>query len=132
MKRRKFIQNSGVAAGALLAAPSFFTACSVNDPMSRIGLTTVVFRNRFLSTNPNASGDLLTLEKIPEYYRDRFGIYQPEFWSEHFESREPSYLKELKEAGLIQGTINPPKVRYCIDMENWEEAKALFTNFLNF
>ena len=41
---------------------------------------------------------LLTLEQIPEYYQDRFGIYQPEFWSEHFESREPSYLKYLKKA----------------------------------
>jgi sugar phosphate isomerase/epimerase len=98
MKRRKFIQNSGVAAGALLAAPSFFNACSGNNSMSRIGLTTVVFRNRFLSTNPDASGDLLTLETVPEYFRDRFGIYQPEFWSEHFESTEPSYLKELKMA----------------------------------
>jgi len=98
MKRRKFIQSSGVAAGTLLAAPCFISACSGKDPMSRIGLTTVVFRNRFLSTNPDASGDLLSLEKIPEYFRDRFGIYQPEFWSEHFESREPSYLKELKKA----------------------------------
>lgn len=98
MKRRKFIQNSGVAAGAMLAAPSFITACSSKKPMSRIGLTTVVFRNRFLSTNPDASVDLLTLEKIPEYFQDRFGIYQPEFWSEHFESREPSYLKDLKSA----------------------------------
>ncbi len=98
MKRRKFIQNSGVAAGALLVAPSFFTACSGKDPMSRIGLTTVVFRNRFLSTNPDASGDLLTLEMVPEYFQDRFGIYQPEFWSEHFESRDPSYLKDLKKA----------------------------------
>ena len=98
MKRRNFIQNSGVAAGAMLAAPSFFTACSANDSMSRIGLTTVVFRNRFLSTNPDASGDLLTLETVPEYFQDRFGIYQPEFWSEHFESTEPSYLKELKKA----------------------------------
>jgi sugar phosphate isomerase/epimerase len=66
--------------------------------MSRIGLTTVVFRNRFTTTNPDATGNLLSLEQVPEYFRDRFGIYQPEFWSEHFESREPSYLKELKQA----------------------------------
>lgn len=98
MKRRHFIQRTGVAAGAMLAAPSVFTSCAGSDPMSRIGLTTVVFRTRFQNTNPDASGDLLTLEKIPEFYQDRFGIYQCEFWSEHFESREPSYLKELKAA----------------------------------
>lgn len=36
------------------------------------------------------------------------------------------HLSELKEAGLIQGTIEPPKVKYCINPENWEAAKALF------
>jgi sugar phosphate isomerase/epimerase len=99
MKRRYFIQRTGVAAGAMLAAPSVFQACAGgSDPMARIGLTTVTFRKRFISTNPDASGNLLTLEKIPEFFRDRFGIYQPEFWSEHFESRSPAYLKELKAA----------------------------------
>lgn len=40
------------------------------------------------------------------------------------------HLKELKDAGLIQGSIQPPKVRYCIDPENWKKAKKLFDNFL--
>lgn len=39
------------------------------------------------------------------------------------------HLKELKEAGLIQGEIQPPKVRYCINRENWAEARALFSDF---
>ena len=37
------------------------------------------------------------------------------------------HLSELKEAGLIQGTIEPPKVKYCINSENWELAKQLFS-----
>lgn len=37
------------------------------------------------------------------------------------------HLKELKDAGLIQGEIEPPKVRYCVCRENWELAKELFT-----
>ncbi|HKK43169.1 MAG TPA: winged helix-turn-helix domain-containing protein [Bacteroidales bacterium] len=37
------------------------------------------------------------------------------------------HLKELKEAGLIQGEINPPYIKYCINQENWEEAKLLLT-----
>ena len=41
------------------------------------------------------------------------------------------HLKELKAAGLIQGTIEYPKIRYCINMENWETAKCLFGNLLN-
>jgi DNA-binding transcriptional ArsR family regulator len=40
------------------------------------------------------------------------------------------HLKELKDAGLIQGSIEPPKVRYCIDLENWKKAKKLFDGFL--
>ena len=36
------------------------------------------------------------------------------------------HLKELKEAGFIQGEIEAPKIRYCINRENWIEAKKLF------
>ncbi len=36
------------------------------------------------------------------------------------------HLKELKEAGLIQGEIESPKVKYCINAENWLLAQNLF------
>jgi len=36
------------------------------------------------------------------------------------------HLKELKDAGLIQGTITPPNVKYCINKENWMLAKKMF------
>lgn len=39
------------------------------------------------------------------------------------------HLKELKNAGLIKGELNPPKIKYCIDHENWQKAKELFTDF---
>ena len=39
------------------------------------------------------------------------------------------HLKELKDAGLIQGEVNPPKIKYCINKENWKTAKALFQGF---
>ena len=39
------------------------------------------------------------------------------------------HLKELKESGLVQGCIEPPKVRYCIDPENWKKAQQLFSDF---
>lgn len=41
------------------------------------------------------------------------------------------HLKELKSAGLIQGTIEYPKIRYCINRENWEQARELFGNLLH-
>ena len=39
------------------------------------------------------------------------------------------HLKELKNAGLIQGEVNPPKIKYCINKENWKIAKGLFQGF---
>ena len=39
------------------------------------------------------------------------------------------HLKELKNAGLIQGEVNPPKIKYCINKENWKTAKAMFQRF---
>ncbi|MDP4188022.1 MAG: metalloregulator ArsR/SmtB family transcription factor [Bacteroidota bacterium] len=39
------------------------------------------------------------------------------------------HLAELKDAGLIRGSIAPPRVNYCIDWENWEKARQLFGDF---
>jgi len=36
------------------------------------------------------------------------------------------HLKELKYAGLIQGEIEPPYIKYCIHRENWDKAKKSF------
>lgn len=39
------------------------------------------------------------------------------------------HLKELKDAGLIQGEIEAPRIRYCINKEYWAEAQRLFGKF---
>ena len=41
------------------------------------------------------------------------------------------HLKELKDAGLIQGEIETPKVKYCINRENWAKAQAYFETFFH-
>lgn len=40
------------------------------------------------------------------------------------------HLKELKSAGLIQGEIEGPKIKYCINKENLLEAQKLFKKYL--
>ncbi len=40
------------------------------------------------------------------------------------------HLKELKDAGLIQGEIETPRIKYCINKNNWAEAQVLFKSFL--
>lgn len=40
------------------------------------------------------------------------------------------HLKELKNAGLIQGEIEQPKIKYCLNKKNWQLAQKLFKEFL--
>lgn len=39
------------------------------------------------------------------------------------------HLKELKFAGLIQGKIEPPYIKYCLNRENFNKAKQLYQAF---
>ena len=36
------------------------------------------------------------------------------------------HLKELKKAGLILGETEPPRIRYCLNREVWEQARYFF------
>jgi DNA-binding transcriptional ArsR family regulator len=40
------------------------------------------------------------------------------------------HLKELKNAGLIQGEVEPPYIKYCLNRENWEKAREMFNRLL--
>jgi DNA-binding transcriptional ArsR family regulator len=51
---------------------------------------------------------------------DELGLAQPTI-SQH--------LKELKNAGLIQGTIEGTSVCYCIDEKVWNQYKTTFEGF---
>ena len=97
LTRRTFLRTA--AAVAVLARPEILMA-SPRRALERVGLTTVVFRFRFAQTRRNYAGNesLLTLPEVPEYFADRFGIHNVEFWSQHFESLEPDYLARLKAA----------------------------------
>lgn len=37
------------------------------------------------------------------------------------------HLRELKEIGIIQGTIEGTRISYCINGERWNEIKTLFS-----
>lgn len=41
------------------------------------------------------------------------------------------HLNELKEAGLIQGEFTPPTIKYCINRENWELIREMFSSFID-
>ncbi len=46
------------------------------------------------------------------------------------QSTVSQHLRELKNAGLIQGDIDGTKVCYCINEKGWTEAKELLGQFL--
>ncbi|GAA3780169.1 metalloregulator ArsR/SmtB family transcription factor [Corallibacter vietnamensis] len=41
------------------------------------------------------------------------------------------HLKELKQLGLIKGTIEGTSVCYCIDTDNWAKMKRIMNAFLD-
>ncbi len=47
------------------------------------------------------------------------------------QSTVSQHLKELKELGLIQGTIDGVKSCYCIDPAGFSKFKAVFQSFFN-
>lgn len=53
---------------------------------------------------------------------DKIGLAQPTI-SQH--------LKELKNAGLIKGSVEGTSVCYCIHRENWVSMKKLLISFLD-
>jgi predicted transcriptional regulator len=47
------------------------------------------------------------------------------------QSTVSQHLKELKEAGLIQGDIDGAKVCYCIDAKGWKAAQAVLNQMFD-
>lgn len=41
------------------------------------------------------------------------------------------HLRELKDIGVIQGTIEGTRVSYCINPQRWEEIKLQFNKIFN-
>jgi ArsR family transcriptional regulator, arsenate/arsenite/antimonite-responsive transcriptional repressor len=40
------------------------------------------------------------------------------------------HLKELKKAGLIQGETESPRVKYCLNRDNWVKARIIMQGIL--
>jgi hypothetical protein len=98
MNRRTFLFKSGGLTLTAAMLPSAF-AQPAKDKLDRIAMGTLLFRYRFKQTKPKEMAVIkneMTLLDVPQHHRDRYGIRNIEFWNEHFESLEPSYLAELK------------------------------------
>lgn len=72
----------------------------------------IAILQHIIQSNTCICGDLVT----------EIGLAQPTI-SQH--------LKELKNSGLIKGTIEGTSVCYCIDKQNWNIARELINSFFN-
>jgi sugar phosphate isomerase/epimerase len=128
MLRRTFLVRAGGLAISVSAATN--TALAARSAPARVGLGTVIFRNRFEQTRPKTAavpGNPLRLVDVPAYYRERFAIRNLEFWSHHFESLEKPYLEELRtrvkaaKAELINVQVD---AKYDLASKNEDDRQA--------
>ena len=125
MHRRNFLIRAG---GSLLTVSAGSGLVRAANPAGdRVGMGTVIFRNRFEQTRPKNVAQIsnpLTLLKVPAYYRQRFGVRHLEFWSNHFESLDEAYLREVKASVQAAGAelINV-QVDAAYDLASADEAE---------
>ena len=102
MKRREFMIHSGAGALALCASSGARAQSSAQDSgakRARICVSSWSFHNLFTATHDKKAPPLdkpLKALDFPEMIADRYHVHNLEIVSPHFESSEPSYLRELK------------------------------------
>ena len=98
MKRREFL-NFSIAG---LAANRFPRAAESPIPpavLSRIGITTVCFRERF-----TPGGKKTNLLEAPKFIADNLGLHNVEVWNEQFTETTDAYCRKLKSAAAEVGS----------------------------
>jgi len=139
MNRRDFLARTG----SLVLSVSVSSGSVHAAAAERAGMGTVIFRNRFAQTRPTTATieNPLTLLSVPQYYQQRFGIRQLEFWSKHFDSLEKPYLLEVRdrvkaagaelvnvqvdEAYDLASTHEEERQRSLATVRQWIDAAAL-------
>ena len=119
MNRRRFLQKSSLA---LAAAPLYSIASGFGRhrtadaavqaipaaALSRIGITTVCFRERFPATRTKGAaappGGDLTLLTAPKFIADQLGIHNVEIWNLQFAETSLDYCKQIKAAAAAVGS----------------------------
>lgn len=94
----------GAEAGALQG-----TAKIPAGVLRRIGITTVCFRDQFVSTRdkkagPVPAGQELTLLTAPKFLADTLGLHNVEVWSMQFDELTAAYCQKVKAAAEAVGS----------------------------
>jgi sugar phosphate isomerase/epimerase len=100
--RREFVGAATATVTAGLAGIPRFAHSA--DAKSRIGVTTVGFRERFSSTASVAGNVDLDLLRWPSFVRTTFDVPYVEAWSRHFSELSLDYCEQLRRAASDAGT----------------------------
>jgi len=118
--RRNFLKSAIVPLAMPLAAPVAFPFVRLHEavvqehgptvhfpttPRERIAIASYPFRKFIIGKSDTAtpSGAKIALKDFPAHVAAKFAVHRIEPWSEHFLSREPSYLDELRNAAGKSG-----------------------------
>ncbi|HXI38709.1 MAG TPA: TIM barrel protein [Bryobacteraceae bacterium] len=99
MKRREFMIHSGMGAFALSASRGADGQPDSDAKRERVCVSSWSFHNLFTATHDKNAQPLdnpLKALDFPEMIADRYHVHNLEIVSPHFESSEPSYLRELR------------------------------------
>jgi sugar phosphate isomerase/epimerase len=99
MDRRGFLKR--IAAAPVLAEAGRVLAAARRDPLERIGVTTWSVHNYFPKTRDRKlAGEAPTI-RLPEFFAlaaGKWGLRNFELVNNHFESTEPAFLEEVRQA----------------------------------
>jgi sugar phosphate isomerase/epimerase len=120
MTRRWFIRFGGRAAAVVpiwAAVPALGALVRARETgqaipaavLRRIGITTVCFRDRFVSTRgktagPVPAGQELTLLTAPRFIADTLGLHNVEIWNLQFADTTLAYCRQIKAAAEAAGS----------------------------
>ncbi len=129
MNRRKFLEFSAASALAAGLAAKFDSAHSAAgigqsaeaEKRERLGVSTWSLHAYFPKTRPKDfkwPGKTLDLREFPELIVDHYHVHNFEFVNTHFESTEPSYLRDLQAAlKKVHGRVVNMPVDYSSDWQ---------------
>lgn len=101
MNRRQFLTHTGGALGAAatLGLDPLRAAQAIPDGIRRrIGITSVVFRERFKQTTTGGSPVNLDLLTFPKFVVDNLGLQNVEVWNEHFTNESLGHAEAIRAA----------------------------------
>lgn len=151
--RRFFINRSASTAASTIFWPHLKTALGAipaasagpnlqfpSEPRERIGIASYPFRDFIVGAHDKdnrASTPKMELKDFAAHAKSKFNISKIEPWSEHFRSRDPKYLEELRSSvekaggAIIDIAVDGEHSPYALDKAERQKAIAFSKQWID-